>query len=124
MDIKFTGKESSWRVADLKPGEAGILEDHSTVIIALGFSGNVELHTHDEHRTKPGENGVLKKKHFFFKVNDHSVVGLTGETKVFPATAVVNVSEGNTKMVTAGNKDKYTLSSDSKVGIGSMVDSL
>ena len=110
MDIKFASEEAPvWRCADLKPGECATLEDKLTVIIALAFS-EVEFKCYDEYRETPGIDGVYRRKHFFFRVNDHAVIALPGDTPIYPARAEIIVRDGNPDMCTASNMDKYTTS--------------
>lgn len=89
IKIKFEEEEEEgWRCADLMPGEGCIY--NGIVYIALGFS-DVVLQTYDEYRMTSGQEGVNKKKHFFFRPDISAVTTLRGETIVAPAEIEITV---------------------------------
>lgn len=88
IKIKFEEEEEGWRVADLIPGEGCI--HNGIVYIKLGF-GDVVLQTYDEYRMTPGEDGVNKKKQFFFRPDTACITTLQGETVIAPVAIEVIV---------------------------------
>lgn len=88
IKIKFEEEEEGWRCADLMAGEGCVY--NGVVYIALGYS-DVVLNTYDEYRMTPGEEGVNKKKCFFFRPDISAVTTLQGETIVAPVAIEIVV---------------------------------
>lgn len=82
IQIRFE-EEGNLRASDLMPGEGCLYQ--GVVYIKLGW-GDVELHPHvpDEYRLAAGEEGMNKKKQFFFRPDTYCVTTLLGGEKVYP----------------------------------------
>ncbi len=94
VTVEFIGDvRSKWRAADILPREGCVINKKAYIKLGVSPENQVILTIYDKHNMARGEEGSRLKQHFFFDIQDASIVVFTGNTLVTPHRINIQVLE-------------------------------